>query len=490
MKNLLYFVAIFAALSCAPVEYPEETPGDQNPEDSTLVEQPADTTGTTEKPSDDKIDEGQEGEQEGEKEEETEQPPVFDTRPGEIGEVEVPAEYADYARVPLTSKKEHVQPMTGLVLWTDSNNAEKLKENIQLEFSYMLYNEVCKEKDVFDWTPMDNLLADVASRGHQLLVRFRYVYVGKECAVPDYIKAWPGYEEKEGYSEGRKTYFPDWRCEELQRFHLEFHRRFAERYDNDPRLAFVQTGFGLWAEYHIYDGPKQIGKTFPSHDFQMTFFKEMEKSFKNTTWSISIDAASGYYAPFVAHPEYLDIRFGNFDDSFMHEDHGDYNTNCWLFFGYDRYKKAPCGGEFSYYSNYDQQHCLDVEGMYGRVFEDEVAKFHMTYINANDQPRYQTPERIQEASMSMGYSYKILDYRVKDNRAAVCIANMGVAPIYRDAYVSVGGVKGNYSLANLMPGEYKWIDIQGSGVSDQEVPQIECDHLVPGQKIEYDADIQ
>lgn len=92
--------------------------------------------------------------------------------------------------------------------------------------------------------------------------------------------------------------------------------------------------------------------------------------------------------------------------------------------------------------------------------------------------------------MSMGYSYKIVDYRVKGNHAAVCIANMGVAPIYRNAYVSVGGVKGDYSLMNLMPGEYKWIDIKGAGVSDQEVPQIECEHLVSGQKIEYDADIQ
>ena len=479
MRNFFYFAAIFAALACAPVEYPNENTDDTDtPGDTTQVEQPADTT--------------ENNQQQPDKEEDIDikDTLVFDTRPGELTDVEVPAEYSDFARVPLTSKIENVQPMTGLVLWTDSNNAERLKENIQLEFSYMLYNDVCKEKDVYDWTPMDNLLAEVAARGHQLVVRFRYTYVGKQCAVPDYIKAWPGYEEKEGYSEGRKTYFPDWRCEELQRFHIEFHKRFTERYDNDPRLAFVQTGFGLWAEYHIYDGPKQLGRTFPSKEFQIIFFNEMKDYFKNTTWSISIDAASGYYGPFVANPELLDLRFGNFDDSFMHEDHGDYNTDCWLFFGYDRFKKAPCGGEFSYYTDYDQQHCLDVEGMHGRIFEDEVAKFHMTYINANDQPRYQTPERIKEASMSMGYSYKIVDYRVKGDHAAVCIANMGVAPIYRDAYVSVGGVKGDYSLMNLMPGEYKWIDIQGAGVSDQAVPQIECDHLVPGQKIEYDADIQ
>lgn len=354
----------------------------------------------------------------------------------------------------------------------------------------MLYNDVCKEKDVFDWTPMDKLLEKVASRGHQLVVRFRYAYVGQQCAVPDYIKAWPGYEETVGKSEGRDTYFPDWRCEELQRFHLEFHRRFAERYDNDPRLAFVQTGFGLWAEYHIYDGPRIMGKTFPSKDFQATFFREMDKYFKNTTWSISIDAADAGYTPFTAQPELLDIRFGNFDDSFMHQTHDQYNRECWLFFGEERYKTAPHGGEFSYYTDYDQEHCLDVEGMHGRVFEDEVAKYNMTYIIGNDQPGYQTMDRIKEASMSMGYKFEIKDYRVKGNEAAVLITNIGVAPIYRDAYVSVGGVRGEYSLRNLMPGQEQWISVSGEGVSSQAVPEIVCDHLVGGQKIEYKASVE
>ncbi len=399
-------------------------------------------------------------------------------------------EYADFERVPLQSEIQNVQPMTGIVLWNTNGRSITAKDKIQLEYSYMLYNDVCKEQGVYDWTPMDKLLEEVASRGHQAVVRFRYTYVGQQCAVPDYIKAWPGYEEMSGKSEGRTTYFPDWRCEELQRFHLEFHKKFAERYDSDPRLAFVQTGFGLWAEYHIYDGPCKIGRTFPSKDFQETFFKEMQNYFKETTWSISIDAADSFYSPLKAKKELLDITFGNFDDSFMHETHHEYNRDCWMFFGEDRYKIAPRGGEFSYYSNFDQQHCLDVEGMYGRTFESQVAEYHMTYILGNDQPSYQTMDRIKEASMSMGYKFEIKDYRVKDNEAAVLIANIGVAPIYRDAYVAVGGVKGEYSLKNLMPGEEIWITFNGDGVSVDAVPEIVCEHLVPGQKIEYKANVE
>lgn len=92
--------------------------------------------------------------------------------------------------------------------------------------------------------------------------------------------------------------------------------------------------------------------------------------------------------------------------------------------------------------------------------------------------------------MSMGYKFEIKDFRVKGNEAAVLIENIGVAPIYRHAYVAVGGVKGEYSLKNLMPGEQVWISFKGDGVSTKAVPEIVCDHLVAGQKIEYKADVK
>ena len=399
---------------------------------------------------------------------------------------EAPAEYG--IRIPLSSSITHVQPMTGIVLWnTSSYNKQSY---VQLEFSYMLYSDVCKEKDVFDWTPMDKLLAQVAARGHQAVVRFRYTYPGKSCAVPAYIKSWPGYEATNGKSERRSTEFPDWRCEELQRFHMEFHRRFAERYDKDPRLAFVETGFGLWAEYHIYDGPCEIGRTFPSHDFQAQFLPKMDEWFKETPWLISIDAADSKYAPFHTRNELLDLNFGNFDDSFMCDDWDGYNWDSWQFFGMNRYKKAAEGGEFSYYTDDDQKHALDKGGMHGRKFEDLVAKVHLSFIIGNDQPEYQSAKRITEASMSMGYRFEIRDFQVKEGEGAtVLIANVGVAPIYRDAFVEVEGVRGDLNLKTLMPGSQQRVLVPCKATSASR-PVIVCDHLVSGQEIQYQADIK
>lgn len=471
------FIAIAAAalvFACGPenVTGHRETP---RPDDET--EQPADSTQT---PVDT-----------------TAQPPVViptdpgdQWKPNEEGQtaisntVAVPAAYADFTRIALKSSVTKVQPMTGIVMWASNSS-----QDIALEYSYMEYNGICKKQGVYDWTKLDNLLEGIASRGHQAVIRFYYVYPGKKCTVPDYIKEWPGYEETSGKSENRTTTFPDWRCEELQRFHLEFYRLMAERYDNDPRLAFVETGFGLWAEYHIYSGPFQMGKTFPSKDFQAEFMRGMATWFKNTTWSISIDSADNKYGPFQMDNSLLKLRFGNFDDSFMCEDHDDYNYRSWSLFGKTRYKSAPFGGEFSYFESYDQKHCLDKGGMYGRKFEDEVAKYHMTFIIGNDQPNYQSWDRIREASLSMGYKFSIRDFRIKGNKVAILVANIGVAPIYREAWLAVDGVRSEYNLQNLMPGKEIWVEWEVDGLSASSVPTIACDHLVKGQKISFEADI-
>ena len=77
-----------------------------------------------------------------------------------------------------------------------------------------------------------------------------------------------------------------------------------------------------------------------------------------------------------------------------------------------------------------------------------------------------------------------------DGGGVVCIANVGVAPIYRDAYVAVDGVRSDYSLRALMPGNDHWIKIDLPAVSEKSVITIECDHLVKGQTIQFQADVK
>jgi len=138
-----------------------------------------------------------------------------------------------------------VQPMTGMVYW--DNSGDHQTDVISLEFSYMLFDHVVKDSGVYNWDEVESKLNAIASRNHQAIFRFRYVYPGYETSVPDYILQRDDYHETVGKSEGKETHFPDWTNEELKRFTLEFYTRFAQRYDHDPRLAFIQVGFGLWA---------------------------------------------------------------------------------------------------------------------------------------------------------------------------------------------------------------------------------------------------
>ena len=386
-----------------------------------------------------------------------------------------------------------VQPMTGIVLWAD--HEQNATDAIALEFSYMSFAAVSPSEGVWNWKPVDSLLDAIASRKHQAILRFRYEYVGEPTTVPEWIRAKPGYQETKGKSEGLDTWFSDWRSSDLKKFTLDFHNAFAARYQDDSRLAFVQVGFGLWAEYHIYDGPMELGRTFPDKAFQAAFFAHLDTTYKRLPWSVSVDAASEW-APFDSVPALKDKGFGLFDDSFMHQTHDAENRPNWLYFGEDRWKTRPAGGEISYFTENDQKHALYSAGLYGRTFESQAARYHISYMIGSDQPSYHTMARIKQASMATGYRFKAVSWEAKSDSLRLRLTNTGVAPLYRDAYL-VGDVglyggtdTSKISLRTLMPGDTMEFRFRrGISAAYNVYPGIVCKHCVPGQNIQIEADL-
>lgn len=388
--------------------------------------------------------------------------------------------------VPLNRRLTHVQPMTGIVFWATSQHNRS--EAIQLEYSYMKYNDIVKTKGTYDWSAMDRLLEGVAGRGHQAIVRFYFVYPGRDSTVPDYIKASPGYREARGKSEGRPTTFCDWSHPELRRFTLDFYAELAKRYDRDPRLAFLETGFGLWAEYHIYDGPMELGKTFPDKAFQAEFARHLARVFERTPWMISVDAADEERAPYAGNAELLGLRFGVFDDSFLCRQHKTVNELNWNVMGRDRWKLAPAGGEFSYYTRDDQKNALAPDGPHGISFEKAADAFHITFMIGDGQPRHRGMDRIREAGMACGYRLRVLEFMSNERESRVTITNTGIAPLYHDAFIAVNGTRAAGSLRGLLPGERRGFTVGAGGTSPKLT--VACDRLVPGQEIEFEADLE
>ena len=417
--------------------------------------------------------------------------------------------------IALSRAVTHPQPMTGLVLWPDEaeDRNEQYGETIQLEFSYCLPCKVVKGCQAdgtieYDWSTFDNMLDDAASRGHQMVVRFRYEYPSSKdvdgnrgtTAVPQYIKDRDDYHETYSSNPGGDgpTYYADWSCVELQRFTLQFYTDFAERYGHDARLAFLEVGFGHWSEYHIYGTTLQLGQNFPSKDFQKQFLKHMSEVMTDIPWLVSIDAADDEYSPVVDDEEIMDLTFGLFDDSFMHKTHeigssDGYNEECWNAIGKGvRWKTGVCGGEISYYSSKDQKNFLSPEGLYGHTWSEQAAKYHITFMIANDAPRggVATPQRFKEGSMATGYHFVVESCQTDGTKTRLLVTNTGVAPLYRDAWFAIGDVRSTTTLRGLLPGEERWVEIQAAPDHDASNLHIVSDYILPQQTIEFDANLQ
>jgi hypothetical protein len=202
---------------------------------------------------------------------------------------------------------------------------------------------------------------------------------------------------------------------------------------------------------------------------------------------ISVDAADGDYSPFEQQSALLGLRFGVFDDSFLCKQHARVNALNWRFFGQYRWRQSPGGGEFSYYNKRDQKLALSADGPNGRSFEDMAADFHVSFMIGNDQPRYQTMERIAESGMAIGYRMTITECKTDGSDWRISVTNTGIAPMYHDAYLAVAGQRCTQTLKGLLPGESLVCDIRSAG--DRADITIESDRLVPGQMIPWEADL-
>lgn len=418
----------------------------------------------------------------------------------------------DWTTVELNRSITHPQPMTGLVLWPEEAEDRKATygKSITLEFSYCLPCMVvtgCNTDGsiIYDWTWFDNKLADVASRGHQLIARFRYEYpsgndipgaVKGATAVPQYIKDRSDYHETYTKNPGGDgpTYYADWSNEELMRFTKVFYTDFAKRYKNDKRLAFVEVGFGHWSEYHIYGSTLQFGVNFPSKNYQKEFFMHLKDVMSDIPWAISIDAADDEYTPFVDDHELMALSFGLFDDSFMHKDHeigtnDGYNEECWNAIGKGtRWQTGVCGGEISYYKSSDQKNFLNPAGMYGHTWEEQAKKYHITFMIANDAPgsTYGTATRFKEASMASGYRIAVKSCETNGSSTRLIVTNNGIAPLYRDAFFAIGDVRSTTSLKGLLPGQEQNIEIAAKLPNADDL-KIVSDCILDTQEIEFEA---
>lgn len=385
-----------------------------------------------------------------------------------------------YHSIHLQKQITHVQPMTGIVMWASSSHSKT--DYIQLEFLKLGYNDVVQQKGVYNWTTVEENLKSIASRKHQAILRFQETEPGQKTSVPNFIKAISTYKETHEKIDGQDTYLPDWSNLEYQSFFLEFYEKLAEKYDSDHRLAFLQVGFGLWAEYHINDGPEVIGGTFPSLTFQTRLFNKLAGLFRQTPWAISEDAHVSGRAPFAADSNLLKLKFGIFDDSFHLAWKPGYNLQGWIFFGRNRFQESPVGGEIMFP---DKTFAESVT----KQWEQQARSFGITFLLGEQWPPWTTMAKIGEHGLACGYKFQVTSFKANSKDSIVSVKNIGVAPIYYDAFMTVNGIRSQESLKGLLPGMQHEFHVSSGGDPSKIKLTIECDRLVSGQSIEFKAEL-
>ena len=289
-----------------------------------------------------------------------------------------------------------------------------------------------------------------------------------ERSLPDSL--WTGTREAD-YDEGidgepvKRVVFPDWSNPALPAFIVSFYEALAARYpDQSTGLGYIEVGFGLWGEYHIdwdnlgnfsstdCDTPEEaLGRLFPAKADQRTMLTGIGDALTTIPWGISIDAADTDFGPYDADELPAGSpAFGLFDDSLLHEEWEETNYGNWEYF-YSAYPARMNGGEFSYYTDYDQEHALDANGPNGVSLAEAARDCCISFVIGDGQSEYVTADALAAAGRQLGYALAIEDATILEGTVTITVRNSGCAVIPYHLYAAFGTVQSTQSLKGLLP---------------------------------------
>lgn len=395
---------------------------------------------------------------------------------------------ADEACVPLAYAPAPVDnPLKGLVPY-QGDYRDRFPHS--MEFNYLPYSALVKGYDEFDWQPLERMLDDIASRGHQTVFRVFLEYPNKSGVIPEFllkdgltVTRWPFQESPDKSAAMVET--PNYEDPKLRLSLKNFIAALGKKYDGDPRIGFITAGLlGIWGEWHNW--PRN--ELFASKAVQAEVLGAYEAAFKVTPILLRYPAGPDdpLRAPTIHRP------FGYHDDSFAWATlHTGKKGEEWFFMtalkaagpeAEARWKTHPIGGEIR-------------PEAWGRVFDPDpghpkiqnfrecVQATHVTWLMDSGMfHRKQNPERIERAMelvRRMGYEFhcpRVVISGPNNGRLTVRleVENRGVAPFYYDWKAEYG------LLADGKPVKTFVSSGKLTGLLPGEVPRVWSDELQLG----------
>lgn len=329
-----------------------------------------------------------------------------------------------------------------------------------LEFNYLALSQIMKGEDEYDWTAMEDLLGDIASRGNQAVIRIFLEYPGKKEGIPPFLieqglKVHRYLNTNTAPFPPTEVATPDYQNPKLRAALRSFIKEWGKKYDGDPRLGFITAGLlGTWGEWHTY--PKT--ELWASQEVQREVLDAYTQAFSRTPILLRYPAKAGHYSQ----TENASRPFGYHDDSFawatLETGKKEYD---WFYMpalkaagkpALDKWKSCPIGGEIR-------------PEVWGKIFDAPtqwpdkaqdiqqcIDSTHATWLMDTGMFREAPGEsrslQAANAVRRMGYDLHVSRVRfepgqTKSNRAnglqiIVEIKNQGVAPFYADWPTEIG----------------------------------------------------
>lgn len=317
-----------------------------------------------------------------------------------------------------------------------------------LEFNYLPYSALVKGYDEFDWTPLERMLDDIASRGHQAIFRIYLEYPDKKGVIPPFLLKDGLKVHKWLYTETQPLppapiETPDYENKNLRKSLKHFLAALGKRYDGDPRIGFITAGLlGTWGEWHTY--PKD--ELFASKTVQMEVMDAYEAAFKVTPILLRYPAGSQSHQKATN----ADRKFGYHDDSFAWAtlDTGR-SEDDWFYMpalkaagrnAESKWKTHPIGGEIrpeAWKTVFDEKPGNRNIQDFRTCVETTHASWLMDSGMFEKKPKADLTKRAETHVRRLGYEFHVPGVTIgefKDGKLPVTveIENRGVAPFYYD----------------------------------------------------------
>lgn len=346
-----------------------------------------------------------------------------------------------------------------------------------MEFSYLPLSELMTGWNQFDWRPLEKLLDDIASRGHQTVFRIWMVYPGHEEGIPEFLER-EGVEVTEWLNTNTQPFppskvrTPDYDNPLMRRALQQFVVAFGEKYDGDPRIGFITAGLlGTWGEWHEY--PRD--DLFADKETQAMVMDAYEQAFTVTPVLLRYPADEKHWNLSSNHQR----KFGYHDDSFAWAtlDTGR-QEDTWFYMpalkaagkpALHKWKTEPIGGEIR-------------PELWGKIFDDTVEhpqaqdfaqcvrETHVSWLMDTGMfEKQQSTKRIASATKQiqrMGYEFFIRAASITGDKSgqvklSIEVENRGVAPFYYPWKVGLAALDENknvmkgwqtdFSLTGILP---------------------------------------